>query len=213
VGSSTRFPISVIIIAIAVSPAPCQHAEPDCFYCNALVVKFPFALVTDAQRNATKAVELHLSRDEGVTWQHVQTVPADVKWISFTAKSDGAFWFALRTIDKSGNRDPAVLDKSAIQMKVVFDTTPPVVELRAKPGRKDALGVTWKVSDDHLDGASVRLEYRQRDEATWTSVPIDIALRECTVPARPGTGVTVRLTARDLAGNATSKSVVFPATP
>ncbi|MBI1831566.1 MAG: hypothetical protein HYR84_08975, partial [Planctomycetes bacterium] len=200
----------VAVIALAPAVAIGQASDPACYYLNKHAIKFPVYL-PDPLRKDVNAVELHVSRDQGFTWQFAESIDATAQWITFTAEADGAFWFALRTIEKDGKRDPAVLDKHAIQLQVVFDTVAPKVELKPLAPRKDKIGVAWKVSDDYLDGASIKLEYRMQDESTWTSLPLSFMNRECYWTAPAGVVVVVRLTARDRAGNEGNVTLVIPA--
>jgi hypothetical protein len=90
-------------------------------------------------------------------------------------------------------------------LKVIVDSTPPVVRVQRLPARNTEVGVSWTVKDDNLDTAlpdAVRVEYRiAGGPGNW--IPLNLPLGASQIYWNPGSNapIEVRVVARDRAGN------------
>jgi hypothetical protein len=168
-----------------------------------------------AAKDEPRKVELHVSSDQGVTWRVAGTAkPAD-RGILFAAPADGEYWFMPRTKYASGKYLPE--GPPSPELKVVVDTTPPVLELEARDEQGEVF-VRWHVTDRHLQAETFKLEYRLAGtSAAWQRVAID-ALENTDNPddlhgettlilpiREQATPIVVRAEAADAAGNYTVK--------
>jgi hypothetical protein len=181
-------------------PAAGQAPSGDVNYSKYALFRIPFQTETGPQR--LRQVQLYVSTDQGQTWRPEGTAAPDQRYFDYRASADGQFWFSVRTVDLEGRAYPPTIDGVRPGLKVIVDTQPPVVRLRALAPREGEVGVEWEVRDDNLDSASLRLEYRLPGGGEWVPLggePAPTGQRFW----RPGTNgpVDVRLRARDRADN------------
>jgi hypothetical protein len=159
-----------------------------------------------------KQIQLYVSADKGQSWKQVVAVAPEQRFFDFRAPADGLYWFTVRTVDLENKTYPQNLEGARPGLKVIVDTQPPVVRLRALPSRDGEVGVEWDVRDDNLLPTGIRLEQRLQGGTAWMPLAADL-------PAsgqkfwRPGTNgiVEVRLIAVDQATNAgEDKTTVTP---
>jgi hypothetical protein len=165
---------------------------------------FRIPLAIDPEDRARiKEVYLSVSSDQGETWRQAGQPAADRSFISYKAPRDGEYWIAVQTLDTKGRLYPpneAVIEPS---MKVVVDTTPPVVTLAPLSRRGGRVSVRWEISDAHLDPKSLTLEYREDGAPNWRQVPVrkpSLIGSEEWDAGTPGP-IAVRATVADRAGN------------
>lgn len=193
--------------AAALAQGPSE--EPPSFT-RQRVFRIPFQ--TDPGERRLREIQLYFSLDSGRSWQAAATAPPDQGDFRFTAERDGLYWFAVRTVDIDGKAHPSTMEGARPALRVAVDTQPPIVDLRALPGRDGVVGVGWEARDDNLDLSSLRLEYRPLNAAEWLPLRVDPA------PSgqsywRPSSGgqLEVRLRVRDRADNTAEKSIVLAA--
>ena len=129
---------------------------------------------------------------------------------------DGEYGIRVAAAVRDQPPPPAPRAGDPPQARVVLDTVPPeiqigearVVRLRTLPGRL-GIELPFKVSDLHVDPAAVRLEWRAGSDR-WIQAAIDAASLAAgrasfNVPAAAADPLSVRITAADLAGNASSR--------
>jgi hypothetical protein len=201
---------ALLAFGILMGVGPLQGQDGDEInYSKAPVFRIPFQ--TDAA-GRLKQIQLYVSTDRGKTWSPVVAATPDQRFFDFRATQDGLYWFAVRTIDLENKAYPQAIDSFRPGLKVMVDTQPPVVRLRALPSRDGEVGVEWDVRDENLLPTGVRLEYRMPGTIPWTPLVGEL-------PAsgqrywRPGTNgaVDVRLAAEDRAGNVgEDKTTVAP---
>ena len=168
--------------------------SPEAMFLNARKVKLP---ITRASRSGN--VYLFVSRDKGAAWARQATLAAGEESFLFDAPDDGEYWFAVNTQDRLKLQDltPA--------MKVVVDTTPPVVGVR--PSGK---GVEWAVTDVNLNTTSIKLQCKRPGWKEWQTID-DRPMKAADTYAwalKSGESIETRVIAKDLAGNETTSGVV-----
>ena len=181
-----------------------QERESDVCHIHVRSFQVPFQFSVPAKD--VRDLRFHVSRDRGVTWKQIATAKPDEKSLTVETKEDGLHCFAIQVVDQLGKVNPAKLDTTTCDLKVMVDTVPPKVELKLLEARKGEIAVTWKVSDDHLDREATRLEYRHHPNGDWLRLSPNLATDKhfWTPLMMP---IEVRLTARDLAGNTASVAI------
>jgi hypothetical protein len=169
-------------------------------YSKTPVFYIPFT--PDADQRRLKSVQLYVSTDQGRSWHPSASVGPQEGKFTFTAGRDGLYWFTVRTIDYDGRAYPLVLDNARPGLRVIVDTQPPVVTLRAQPPRDGYAGVDWEVQDENLDLGTLTLEYRAAGAAEWLPLRADpVAVGRCSWRPTAGGPLDARLRVRDKAGN------------
>ena len=164
----------------------------------------PFNISPGGQA-ALSQVQLYASNDFGRSWQSAATAAPDQGYFRFSTDRDGTYWFAVQTTDKNGRILPTTLEGATPNLKVVIDTTPPVVELRTLPPHGNDIGLAWQVRDETFSPSvpgSILLEFRSATTpGNWARVDVPTGVSQ--VYWNPGmTGpIDVRITAKDQAGN------------
>ncbi|HWB09466.1 MAG TPA: hypothetical protein VG826_09590 [Pirellulales bacterium] len=171
-----------------------------------------------------REVELHVSSDEGATWELAGKAKPSEQKILFRAPRDGEYWFMPRTKYASGRYLPQ--GRPAAEMKVVVDTVTPVVELDAQNDDGGEIIIRWHIADSHLKRDSFKLEYKAATaDGKWQPISIDPG--ETSSPSGDIRGETpvvlpireqsveiiVRAEAADEAGNRTVKERRLPPAP
>jgi hypothetical protein len=124
-----------------------------------------------SSKDPPREVELHVSSDQGVTWELAGTAKPSEQKILFRAPRDGEFWFMPRTKYASGRYLPG---PPAPEMKVVVDTATPIVELAAQNDDGGEIVIRWYIADSHLKRESFKLEYKAATvEGKWQPISID----------------------------------------
>ena len=123
-------------------------------------------------------VQLFLSRDEGRSWQFYGRQKTDSTSFPFVADGDGAYWFAVKTLDRNRQLLP---DGKITQpeLKVHVDTEVPRLEARVESDAAGRVICYWRAEDDNLLADSVRILYQENIEGfgktdNWVKVPIQL---------------------------------------
>lgn len=174
----TAFGLLIAILGMMlhlVLPLQAQpHASAPTFYSRQREFRIPFTI--DPSERRISMVRLHVSDNQGQSWQVVaSTQPgASERFFTFKAERDGWYWFSVQTIDHERRAYPAFMDSRApIGLKVAIDTREPRVNLQALPAAEGNVGISWVVEDENLNNLqqnkpdTLILEYR----AAGTNVP------------------------------------------
>jgi hypothetical protein len=186
-------------LAVVLPGANSQPPNNGVIYSRLASFRIPFE--TDAGERRLREVQLYLSDDQGQTWRQAGAAAPEQRGFSFRAERDGAYWFAVRTVDLEGRINPPSVQAIRPQLKVYVDTQPPVVTLHQGPAREGTVSIDWEVRDDNLDLSSFNLEYRISG-GDWIPLTVDPAPigQRWWNPAGSGP-IEVRLRVRDLAKN------------
>jgi hypothetical protein len=115
-------------------------------------------------------VQLLVSHDNGAHWQLYARTQPDQKQIPFRTATDGEYWFAIRTVDRSGKLHPESIPGPGL--RVIVDTTPPRMQLTAQCGRAGQINVQWRISEPRPKPESLSLQYRALPVGPWQTVAI-----------------------------------------
>jgi len=164
--------------------------------------RIPFQTQPNDRR--LREVQLMVSTDQGRSWRLTATAtPEQGFFQQFNAPQDGSFWFAVRTVDVQGRSFPPTDDGLRAGLKVLVDTVPPTLALEALPPQGGSVGVKWDARDDHLDPASLRVEYQVQGTGQWTPVRTDaIAAGQVYWTPMTNAPLEVRASVMDSVGNA-----------
>jgi hypothetical protein len=156
----------------------------------------------------TAAVQLSVSTDRGATWTPADRVEPRKASFTFKPPHDGEYWFAFSAVDRQGHVKP---DRpTAPALRVIADTLPPRLELKAVRRPSGEIAVDWLAVDPILKADTLTLEYQLAGESSWRAVefqpPRDDPSRSTSVgdfawQAAERGRTTVRATIRDRAGN------------
>ncbi len=167
------------------------------------------------------AVRLFQSLDGGQKWNVIDTrTPAET---AFQPKfpSDGEYWLAIRTIDRSGGMHPG----GALQpdLKIFVDTAPPFLKVQLEREPSGEILAKIRVSDARLDGNNVNIQARFRSpQGEWIARPADSldSLKEeagLKLAARwrksSAVHVVMQVQAKDKAGNLVVKEAAWTSDP
>jgi len=177
--------------------------------------KLSFDFPAKVERDQPVEVQLHVSDDRGAMWKPGDKQSPTEKQFVFRAPKDGEYWFMCRTKYASGRYLPAA--PPAAEIKIIVDTTLPVLELTAPRGDGGEVHVCWSLSDANLAPETFKIAYKLAGPGkSWQNVAIDPpAVREpgqeikgeiAFVPQglAGGGAVTVRAEVADRAGNRTA---------
>lgn len=185
-------------------PTVSAHAQQgsSTLYTNKSRFRIPFRFdAEEIRRLNAREIRLFVSFDEGVAWQHSQSVDAQSGRFDFQAPADGEYWFAVQTIDGFNQPHPPT-DQLSTGLAVVVDTTDPELDIRLQslPGGK--VGLRWQCYDANLDLKTLKLEFIQSGDNQWHAVNVlPLADGETSWTVTPGTEVAVRGSVQDRAGN------------
>jgi hypothetical protein len=209
--------LAAVVLAGAVSRTGAQPAENSekirTYYSKDASFWIPFTPQHDAYR--IRQVILHVSEDNGKTYQYVGSAsPSDPRF-KFTARHDGPYWFAVQTQDVNGQYYPQNNQVGQeLQLKIIVDTRKPQIELKPVQSRDSAVvEVDWNAYDENLDVSSLKLDYRPAGSPDWTPLPI-IKQAQGKHSWNPNINgrVEVRLQVRDKALNENESIITIMAT-
>jgi hypothetical protein len=209
--------------APAASPRLAQNTLPPLQFVNNRQVTLEYD-VTKFGPSGVSNVDVYVTRDDGRSWQPwgaVQNVslpaPSDLKGpagamhrsLTIDLPAEGVYGFFLVVKSGVGLAKPPPQAGTLPQVRIELDVTPPkadLYQLQTDASRRDALIVSWEVSDRNLTPRPVTLEWAERRDGRWEPIATDLPA----LPARftwqlpPGgipPRVYLRLTVRDNAGN------------
>src|SRR5262249_55519864 len=138
----------LVALGVLLPQGPVRAQElPEIAYYRESLFRIPF---TVGATSPVKEVQLFVSTDQGASWRPAAVVTPDKKFFVFQAPKDGPYWFTTRTVDLQGVNYPPTMEGIRPGLRVVVDTQPPVVRLRAIPFREGEVGLEWDVRADNL---------------------------------------------------------------
>jgi hypothetical protein len=182
-----------------------QAGAPDTWHMNQTQFSIPIR-INPERRAEIRELLLFSSRNQGQNWERVASSLPDQTAFKVSAQGDGLYWFTVCIVDNQGQQEPADPRTAPVGQKIIIDTKRPEVQLLAVERQGDQVAVRFSARDEFLDVSKLKLEYRTADNPSsfWTPVAI-VPGNDGTGTAqfRPGTGtgLVIKMTARDLAGN------------
>ncbi len=196
------------LLLLLLWPAPVS--AQDIHYLNTPNFVVPF-IINPAQQLQIQQVMLYVS-ENGRDYVPAGQAPPTATQFKYTAQHQGTYFFVVQAQYKDGRRVPG--DPRAVQpgLKIVVDTSPPVVAIfRQIPPWDGSLAVEWDIRDDNPDLLSLRIEYRPAGTGQW--IPLYLGPNQIYTgrfswaPQVYSPQYDVRLLVKDMAGNTTEKSL------
>ena len=201
------------------SPAPCRAAQPvapsamqnptpPMIATRQEFFTIPFSVPTSSAADSPVEVRLFVSSDQGKSWQLFSRQHPGAGKFEFRALRDGEYWFASRTIDRTGQVRPA--RQYEAELRVTIDTVSPQLDLVAQEGPAGEVETRWQVSDTNLLPTTFKIFYRHSDFEDWQPVAVELprdaeqgVLNGQTRwwPQRTGGKLEIRAEVQDSAGN------------
>jgi hypothetical protein len=166
-----------------------------------------------AQANIRRLI-LYVS-EEGQDWQVQQYAQPSQKAFIFRAKHDGKYLFIVGQEDNQNRTLPANPFRVAPNLRVIVDTAPPKIAVKAERLPGGNVLARWTISEEYPEPHSLRLNYHtdaMRPDQPW--VPLDALSGPPGEKAfNPGSAgeVRVRVQFKDRAGNLGQGEAVVPA--
>jgi hypothetical protein len=185
-----------------VGAAEAAQAESAAVYTSKAQFRIPYRYDAEEMRRiGAREIRLYLSVDQGGSWQLADSVVPAAGRFEFTARGEGEYWFAVRTLDGRNQLYPGG-GINEPGLKVVVDQTPPRLDVQLRPAPGGRVDLVWQAEDPALDIATLRLEYMQPGSAQWEPVGIAPSAGGQTSWSVPDAGmVAVRGMISDTAGN------------
>jgi hypothetical protein len=174
----------------------------------------PFRLPKPQDPDADAAAErvvLQVSKDLGGTWEAAGEAAASATSFNYSAPVDGEYWFRLRAIDRKGRQRGG----AGPDTRVLVDAAGPRLAGRVWKGADGEICCRFAASDDSIDTASLKVEYRGTADQGWKTVaaegilarqaPAHLVGEEIWWAGEKVDAVTVRISVADASGNRTVK--------
>jgi hypothetical protein len=183
-------------------PAPAAPL-PKPMFSKSATFNLPIQMEEVTRQNLQK-VQLWV-KAPGASWCKQDEVKPSSQQFSYKALQDGEYWFNLVTVDKLGRATPANVTLEPPGLRVIVDTKPPVIDVHLLPSSNGDCGLFCTIQDANADPSSMRVLGR----GAAGDVPLEA------LPGQPGVfrvrpevmGHFIRISASDLAGNATVRDV------
>lgn len=120
--------------------------------------KFAIPVDVAAGPDAPAELRLYLSEDLGRTWRLFMSAKPPLEGFDFAAPAEREYWFHVRTVDAQGIETPT--GPMTPELRVVVDTTPPKLELKAERTKAGGVIVKWNLDDAHAAADTFKLSYR-----------------------------------------------------
>lgn len=154
-------------------------------------------------------VQLFVSTDRAAHWQLYTKAPPGQKHFLFRSFGDGEYWYLVRAINRAGQMWPKW--SNTPELRVIVDTTPPDLKLKAWRGAAGQVTAQWEVNEARLRPDPVAIQYRASSTQSWQSIALGPANYRTSGSTQTGevtwwpgttTGLLqVRAEAADTAGN------------
>lgn len=168
----------------------------------------PFNIPSSNAADAPVEVRLFVSSDAGKSWQLFSRQHPAAGKFEFRAPRDGEYWFASRTVDRSGQVRPA--RQYEAELRVTIDTVSPQLELIANEGPAGEVETRWQVADPNLLPTTFKIFYRHSEFEDWQPVAVELppssqpgmlSGQTRWWPQRAGGKLEIRAEVQDAAGN------------
>ena len=166
------------VAALLILGSPDPHADlrndrlPEPIVTQQTVFTIPFGIppTSDPQKLPTHVL-LSLSRDYGTSWVLHSQVTPEMGQFLFQADTDGEYWFAIQTRDRTGKVSPEFTGVPGMRVRV--DRVPPQMQVAAWRGEAGEVTARWRIDEPHFRPESVTVAYRYAGEPQWQQVALD----------------------------------------
>lgn len=164
--------------------------------------EIPFEVEAEAGKPVEGFAVLFGSKDGGVNWDQLQSVPASQQAFIFNAPRDGHYAFAIRVTDALGNLPPQAMQGAIPELEVVVDTVAPQLRLDLFDSGPGKVLINWSCTDPSADPSSLAIEVLNAGDGRWKPAQFQAAASGQTmITAAAGSAISVRAVISDTAGN------------
>ena len=205
-------PLSQVFVALMLLGQTTAAAPPPTESVTTRQTTFAIPFRVDQTEDAAKRpveLQLHVSTDRGAHWHLYAKAPPSQQHFMFRAGGDAEYWFAIRTVDRSGQAQPETI--AGPGLRVLVDTTPPALKLTARHTQPGQVAVGWQIDEPHIKPDSLKIQYRTSSTDPWRPVTIERRAADQTAAppsgqitfrSTPGTDtIDIRAEVSDTAGN------------
>lgn len=194
--------IALVLVASSGSRSDAQFGGPDTArYSKVRQFFIPFS--ADPKRPISE-LRLFVQRN-GADWEYLTSAQPTQKGFNFFTNQDGTFNMTVQTVYQDGSTEPT-REQLRAELKVIIDTAPPRIALRPFSTPDNSAGVEWEVTDEYVDPASVKLEYRWPGMVDWAPIDKGVSFRakdQRTWVLKAEQKIEIRVRAMDFAKNET----------
>jgi hypothetical protein len=140
-------------MAVAQTYNPVAAKLPDVSYTNAKSFGLPVRMTPDQRLNVS-AVQLY-SKTPTTSWKKQEDGAPSIERFNCRMPTDGEYWYSLVTVDRDGRMTPD-LNETAPMLRVMVDTTPPVIQVQTIPGPDGAHTLRCTMDDANPDYATLK---------------------------------------------------------
>ncbi len=208
------------LLAVAGQSAGEPSGLPELVRTSQRVFAIPFRLPKPTTPDAAATrVELHASRDFGLTWSVAgQATPTDSS-IAYRADTDGEYWFRIRAID----RENRARGGEGPDLRVLVDAAAPRLAGRVWKGTDGEIICRYAAADDSIAMDAINFAYRLAG-GEWKTIaaepvlarqsPAHLIGEEIWWAGQEVNGLAVRIEVTDAGGHSTSQQFsLLPSDP
>ncbi|MEM1069596.1 MAG: hypothetical protein AAGI63_11920 [Planctomycetota bacterium] len=172
-----------------------------CFILGSRTFSIPFTVNAAGVQPAE--VHVFVKRGQSTNWNLLERKRPDATSdeFQFTAKSDGEYWFATRTIDSRGRPHPT--GSIEPQLKVYVDTTKPMVDLSVDADADGSVAARIAVQEA-TPLQKIQLRYATDSGGKWKQVDLQELPKDGVVSIQPDESwkqISVQCIVTDTPGN------------
>ena len=167
-GLSQSFPAQ----SFPTQPQATSAALPEPIATRQTLFSIPFHVEQPASPAQTPVeTQLFVSGDRGANWHLYGKADPRQQHFMFRAGGDGEYWFAVRTLDRSGQLHPATI--AGPGLRVVVDTELPKLGFEAERAATGQITAKWQIDEPHVNLDTLVVQFRVSDIDAWQRVAID----------------------------------------
>jgi hypothetical protein len=195
----------VLTIGLSKAGVAAQESRPVAkSYFNKGIVQLPIQIDEQA-RAQVKEVQLCVKEGPHAPWHVEDKAPGTQSMFTFRTSKEGEYWFNLVIVDRAGRAVPGDVAKEAPGLVVVVDSTPPQIEAENVATVPEGQKIHCEILDANPDPSKTSFLYQTRDQNWWPLNPIAGQSDVFLIPIQAATTGMIRIVARDLAGNTTTR--------
>lgn len=211
-----RLPIVLLlaacIVGLSAERGSSQNPANDVRVSYTKLRQFFIPFKAEPNRPVTE-LRLFVQRNGG-EWEYLTSAQPTQKGFNFFTNQDGTYAMTVQTVFQDGTTDPT-REQLRADLKVVIDSVPPRITVRPFSTSDGAAGVEWDITDEAIDAATIRLEYRWPGMVDWAPIDKGVQFRardQRTWVLKPEQRIEIRVKASDYAKNETVSPAVTTST-
>ena len=156
----------------------------------------------ESERDHVKQVQIYISRNEGTTWERTAEVGSEKTEADFRVPADGLYWLSAVRVYHDGRIHPPRLTELQPTLKLLVDTTPPVVRVTAAKRVGERIRVEWSVEEANPANYRPTLVwFRSRGDRDWDEVEVAPGQTHAEFDTKTDKPIELAVVVKDRAGN------------